>query len=271
MRICQLSASPAGPAGLQWLPRLTLLVALLVLSPAGAQPDEATRQAKAHFPQALTLYKEAYKAKPLPAFLFNMGQCHRNMGQCDRALFFFKQYLVHKPDAPNKADVDKLIRICEAAVRNAQRKATAASAPPASAPLASAPPPKRGAAKRPTPRGQVSKPPSRGELSPIWFWSGVGISSALLITGTVTGVSALGKSNDYKSSTTSIPERRELKDSGETLRTVSTVTMIAGGVTAAATAALVFFTDWNRTTESAAAISAAPLPGGGTLVVGGRF
>jgi tetratricopeptide (TPR) repeat protein len=63
---------------------------------------------------ALALYGEAYKAFPEPIFLFNIAQCHRLAGRFDQALFFYREYLRTKPDAPNRADVEALIRDLEA-------------------------------------------------------------------------------------------------------------------------------------------------------------
>ena len=61
------------------------------------------------FDEALDEYQKAFDAKPLPGFLFNIGQCYRNLGDYDQAIFSFKKYLKDEPDAPNKDAVDKLI------------------------------------------------------------------------------------------------------------------------------------------------------------------
>jgi hypothetical protein len=54
------------------------------------------------FSAALTKYEAAFEAKPLPAFLFNIGQCHRNLGDYDSAIFSFRKYLKLQPDAQNR-------------------------------------------------------------------------------------------------------------------------------------------------------------------------
>jgi len=38
---------------------------------------------------ALVDYQAAYDAEPLPAFLFNIGQCHKNLAHYEKAIFFF--------------------------------------------------------------------------------------------------------------------------------------------------------------------------------------
>lgn len=57
------------------------------------------------FSAALTKYEAAFEAKPLPAFLFNIGQCHRNLGDYDSAIFSFRKYLKLQPDAQNREAV----------------------------------------------------------------------------------------------------------------------------------------------------------------------
>src|SRR4029077_13182600 len=61
------------------------------------------------FAEALTDYQSAYEAKPLPGFLFNIAQCYRNMGDLEKARFFFRRYLALDPRAPNKRRVEELI------------------------------------------------------------------------------------------------------------------------------------------------------------------
>jgi tetratricopeptide (TPR) repeat protein len=237
---------------------------------AQEQEDDATtrarelfKQAEVHFSlgefeKALRLYKEAFKTKPMPEFLFNIGQCHRNMEQCDKALFFFRQFLVRAPEAPNRKDVEQLIRICEAEEKTKQSQTTDETEPASQPAQPQGPVPQE-------PPADVSK---RGKLHPVWFWSGAGLAAALLVTGTVTGVVALRQSSEYKEPTTSIDRRRELKDSGETLRTVSTATVVAGAVAAAGTGVLYFFTDWGPKETT---VSAGPLRGGAAVVLAGRF
>ncbi len=102
---------------------LRLLVCLVVMSFASvAAADPALRQAKAHFHEgetaytlgkfdkALTEFSAAYEAKPLPGFLFNIAQCHRQLKHWERAVFFYEGYLRQIPDAPNRALVSDLLK-----------------------------------------------------------------------------------------------------------------------------------------------------------------
>src|SRR4029079_5275034 len=86
-----------------------------------AADDTATKTAKQHFErgqklyaltklrEALDEYQQAFDARPLPDFLFNIGQCYRNLGDYDSAIFSYKKYLAEAPDAPNRAQVEQLI------------------------------------------------------------------------------------------------------------------------------------------------------------------
>ena len=104
------------------LPRL--LVALLVTALAARvalADDDTTRTARRHFErgeklyaltrfsEALDEYQKAFDAKPIPDFLFNIGQCYRNLGDYDAAIFSYRKYLTLAPEAPNRAQVEQLI------------------------------------------------------------------------------------------------------------------------------------------------------------------
>ncbi|RMH44053.1 MAG: tetratricopeptide repeat protein [Deltaproteobacteria bacterium] len=120
--------------------RAALAVAVVVASivpPPAAQaderPDRATARARAHFErgealfalgrfrEALAEYEAAFEAKPLPQFLFNVAQCHRNLGNLDDAIFTYRKYLKLAPNAPNRAAVEALIRDLERRRRRQRR------------------------------------------------------------------------------------------------------------------------------------------------------
>ncbi len=105
-----------------------LLIALclvVVAAPATTHlawaDDPAERSAKRHydrgkklfdlqkFDEALDEFQKAYDAKPIPGFLFNIGQCHRNLGDNKAAIFSFKKFLKLEPDADNREQVEHLI------------------------------------------------------------------------------------------------------------------------------------------------------------------
>ena len=61
------------------------------------------------FVQALDMYRRAYRAKPLAAFLFNIAQCHRKLGQHADAVTMYQSFLAGVPNAENKVLVESLI------------------------------------------------------------------------------------------------------------------------------------------------------------------
>lgn len=61
------------------------------------------------FDKALERYKLAYRVKPLPAFQFNIAQCHRKLGQHKEAIAMYQAFLLGVPNTPNKDMVDGLI------------------------------------------------------------------------------------------------------------------------------------------------------------------
>ncbi|MBS2029502.1 MAG: tetratricopeptide repeat protein [Deltaproteobacteria bacterium] len=96
------------------------LAAMLSLPPV-ARAEKAETQAKAlfkaaqkaydlgNFDEALKDYTAAYDAKPLPGFLFNIAQCHRQRGEYERAAFFYKRFLDTAPKAAAAETAQKLL------------------------------------------------------------------------------------------------------------------------------------------------------------------
>jgi tetratricopeptide (TPR) repeat protein len=104
-----------------WLGRSIAVAALLSLGPAAAAASDGEAEARVHFQkgmaafelgkfqEALAEYERAYELAPLPGFLFNIGQCHRQMKDYQKAVFFLEGYLREKPKARNREMVLKLI------------------------------------------------------------------------------------------------------------------------------------------------------------------
>ena len=96
--------------------------------------------------------------RTLPAFLYNIGQCYRNLGDLDQAIFSFKKYLKLDPEAENKEAVERLIDDLE------DQKA-------------------RGEGEK------FMRDKREADAKPVykkwWFWTGVG---AVVVAGVVTAV-----------------------------------------------------------------------------------
>ena len=103
------------------------------------------------FAEALEEYEAAYEAKAIPDFLFNIGQCHRNLGHYREAIFSFRRYLALVPDAEDRERVEELIAELEAEEKKANGRKTT-------------PPP-------PPPPGGGGKP----VYTRWWFWTGIAV------------------------------------------------------------------------------------------------
>ncbi len=122
-------------------------------TPSPSPPDQQTqaealyREGSKHYDlreyaDAIDAFKRAYALVPEPTFLFDIAQAYRQLHDCDNALAFYRNYLRAKPDADDRAQVDKLAaesQTCadeQARERQADRErllATAAAAKPAPA------------------------------------------------------------------------------------------------------------------------------------------
>jgi tetratricopeptide (TPR) repeat protein len=96
------------------------------------------------FDAALADVTKAYKLRPAPALLFNIGQCHRALHNWEKAAFFYRGYLREKPDATNREKVEALIEEMQQKQKADSVSAVApppavVAAPAAAAPLAAAP------------------------------------------------------------------------------------------------------------------------------------
>ena len=104
---------------------LVICLGVAVPSRVAHADDPGTRAARRHFErgeklfalgkfdEALDEYQTAFDAKPLPGFLYNIGQCYRNLGDYEQAIFSFKKYLKLEPEASNKESVEQLIEELE--------------------------------------------------------------------------------------------------------------------------------------------------------------
>lgn len=170
------------------------------------------------FDRALTLYSDAYKLKPLPGFLFNIGQCHKQLGNYERAAFFFGRFVDNsKPEAANvalakelKADMEKRqAEKAEAERKAAEEKAAADRAAAEKAKASDAPvaPPLTPAELSTLP----PPPPPSVEPEPVtkkaWFWVVIGGAVVATAAGVTAGV-VLSQPQTvmYVPRTTSLPD-----------------------------------------------------------------
>jgi len=91
------------------------------------------------YAEALREFREAYRLKPDPSYLFNIGQCQRKLGQRDEAIGTFRSYLGYLPaTSERRSDIEKLVAELERELERERERERAANlsvvAPPASPP-----------------------------------------------------------------------------------------------------------------------------------------
>jgi hypothetical protein len=159
---------------------LLVVAGVSLAAPGRARTDGGKQQARAefdkaqvqykvgHFQDALDGYSRAYELFPAPAFLFNIGQCHKNLKNYERAIFFFEGYLREEKNPANRALAEALLSESRAALEN-QAQAPIAPVRPAagagavgSAPLSD--PARTVAAPLGTPAAAAPAPPASAAL-----------------------------------------------------------------------------------------------------------
>src|SRR5205085_5773399 len=86
-----------------------------------------------HFDKALHFYEEAYKFKAVPALLFNIAQCHRQLGDMKAAGTTYKAFLrTARASDPNRGKAQALLAEVEAATQRQQQAQEAKPLGPAS-------------------------------------------------------------------------------------------------------------------------------------------
>ena len=129
------------------------------LSAAAVKGGDVKQEAKARFvsgqshynlnefTEALGDFKEAYRLLPDPVFLYNLGQCERQLGHLEEAVRFYRSFLREQPKAPNRQDVVHKIEEMETTLKAKQAEADKSvtpvaepeSAPPGAAEVADVP------------------------------------------------------------------------------------------------------------------------------------
>jgi tetratricopeptide (TPR) repeat protein len=79
------------------------------------------------FREALQRFSRAYELRPLSGFLFNIGQCHRFLGDCQQAVFFYSGFVRENPGTPDATLVEGLITQCRQKLAAEQAQGEAAA------------------------------------------------------------------------------------------------------------------------------------------------
>jgi tetratricopeptide (TPR) repeat protein len=158
--------------------------------------------AAGRYQEALDIFAKLYAETLHPVYLHNIGRCYQNLGDPDKALISFRDYLrKHKTIEPaERKEVEGFIAEMEALKKQKQAAAAAtepSTAPPRPAstitPLPAAPRPATSAA----PEALVTAPAAQASeaSSPVytrwWFWAivvAVGVGAGLGVTAATGGL-----------------------------------------------------------------------------------
>jgi tetratricopeptide (TPR) repeat protein len=265
--------------------RILIVVSLLcvMLPRAAAQTTRDIAQAKAEFNRAevhysvrefadaLKLYTSAYKIAQFPEFLFNIAQCHRQLKNYDMAIFFYRRYLGSnaKTVPKHREEVLGFIEECKVAKEN-QSPVSSDNPQPARVEIPVGSTEQEHVSLERSPPLADADDRLWARRSAVWIWTGIGLSSALLITAAVTGGLAIDMNQEYKDPDTSDARASDLKDTGQRLEITAAVTL-GLGLGAAAVTALYYWFPRPADRGSAASVSIIPLSDGGMLGAVGRF
>lgn len=61
------------------------------------------------YAEALSKFEEAYRAKPHPVIVYNIGRCFERLGDLPKAMRSYRDYLKQAPDAKDKGQVEEAI------------------------------------------------------------------------------------------------------------------------------------------------------------------
>ncbi|QRN93531.1 PEGA domain-containing protein [Archangium violaceum] len=124
---------------------IALLLALGGTGASAAEPGAARAAARRHFERGTTLYQEGRYAEAAAAFeaayqtlangvvLYNLGQCYEKLGDLQRAIGYYRDYLRMVPDAEDRPLVESLIARLEKRYEEERRPQVTVSSEPAGA------------------------------------------------------------------------------------------------------------------------------------------
>jgi len=175
---------------------LTVMVVLcaLAFSPGAiaAGDDGAEMKARTHFAageykEALEIYARLYAETMHPTYLRNIARCHQNLGNPDKAISSFREYLrkAHDLTPDQRKEIEGYIAEMEHLKQSKEKSAEPAAAPPPAAPAAEPPaettPPLVGP---PTVTATGTTGDDGGAFyTRAWFW---GVVAGLAAAGVVT-------------------------------------------------------------------------------------
>ena len=213
----------------RWLISICALALMLGAARVHAASDPRELKAREEFAagryqQALDIFAKLYAESLHPVYLRNIGRCYQNLGDADKAIISFRDYLrKHKTiTADERTEVEGFIDEMEALKK--QRAGASTATPPAAADstpppadpasppkqtssinvLTTAPEPKSGAGNGggAAPDVLVTAPAggARDDSSPVytrwWFWTLIGVAAAGAGVGIFAATGGFTKTNN---------------------------------------------------------------------------
>ncbi len=225
--------------------------------------------------EALVSFTGSYNLSHEPNLLFNLGITSERLGDKERAIAYYEVYLEELPNASDAAEVKARL----------EKLREAPPPEPAFIPVEPAPAPRVPADDSEAPpiaqTEDVLQPDYYGlkeeeESKSDVFWPGVplGIGVLLLAGGTITGISAYQKYNDFQDSCSPDCTNSQVKKA-KNLALAADI-LYAGGGVAIITGFILWLSDSGKKKTEKSSYSAwravpTGLPGGGGLTVQGRF
>jgi tetratricopeptide (TPR) repeat protein len=286
----------------------TLAFCLALPGAARAENElEKKQQAKEHYERATRLYdvgkygeaiaeyEQAYLLVEDAALLFNIGQAYRLWDRPEDAIRAYKNFLRRRPDASNRADVEKKIADLEKLVED-RRHGQPEQPPPASvqppppiyppapsvppeaawpppAPTESAPlPPAAGPMPEQPPSGVALQQPPPSEPAPPkpkWIaYSLLGVGGACLLTAVIAAAVGANKAKTLQdASLNRQPYDPAVESAGKKANAVAAVTAVLG-IASAGTGGYLLWR-WRGTSAPSVAVApiAAPTFAGGSALL----
>ena len=179
---------------------IILFAAVLISGPSRSAlgaPSRMEMDARAAFgagryEEALDLYVKLYAEKLHPVYMRNIGRCYQNLGQPDKAISSFHEYLrkAKKLSKDEQAEINGYIAEMEALKK--QQDAAATPVPePAPEPVPQTvhtPPPAPSVATLAAPAAAPTET-SESTFAKPWFW---GVVGAVVVIGVLGGLAAGG-------------------------------------------------------------------------------
>jgi tetratricopeptide (TPR) repeat protein len=169
---------------------VVLLASLALPGAARAAGDEgAELKARTHFAageykEALEIYARLYAETMHPTYLRNIARCHQNLGNPDKAISSFREYMRKARDlsSDQRAEIEGYIAEMEQLKQSKSSPGPTATAPPPATPAPETPAPLVGP---PTVTASGSHDDDGGGAfyTRVWFW---GVVAGVVAAGVVT-------------------------------------------------------------------------------------